>query len=191
MIVHGTIGMDHLKLFRKRLVYSNFFRIHFLNFTLWSSRRKYAQFCASTSLFCEFEEHHFPFLTLVTINNDYFPKNINLSTFFNGHNLSVNWISGYIFTQKFGFKENHFGTCPEECKADAESLTALLRHTAISAKKANDISLNASLKFFRPQKAKSILSTLWQGDGLFRLFLSAMHTVESIRLLCVALRPRF
>jgi len=34
MIVHGTIGMDHLKLFRKRLVYSNFFRIHFLNFTL-------------------------------------------------------------------------------------------------------------------------------------------------------------
>jgi len=54
-----------------------------------------------------------------------------------------------------------FGTCPEECKTDAASLTALLKHRAISTKKANYVNLNASLKVFRPQKAKSILSTLW------------------------------
>jgi len=88
-------------------------------------------------------------------------------------------------------KRPNFGTCPEESKADEASLTALFKHRAISTKKAKYISLNAILKVFSPQKAKSILSTLWHTDGLFRLFLSAMHTVESIRLLCVALRPRF
>ena len=71
-----------------------------------------------------------------------------------------------------------FGGCQKECKTNAVSLTALLKHIALSTKKSKIYKLKRKLKFFHDTNSKIYTADITAHE-------QAIHVIHAI-LICYA-----